>query len=296
MTGRIIRGVGGLYTVLDAQGRRHVCRARGRFRNDGDKPMVGDFVAFSPDPGEAGGYLQDILSRRNAFVRPPVANLDKLLVVLSALQPAPDWPLADRLLMGALDQAVDVALAVNKCEMGDEVYRCAREDYLPAGIPVLGLSVWECSGLDEIRSFLSFEDGLGTVGLAGQSAVGKSSLLNALLGLDLPTGEISRIERGRHTTRHVELLPLLCGGLVADTPGFSVMEIGRRSPDTLAVGWPEFASHAAGCRFTGCQHIGEMGCAVQRAAEAGEISPRRLERYRALHAQVREDWANRYRT
>ena len=296
MTGRIIRGVGGLYSVMAGEdGALYDCLARGRFRKDGEKPMVGDIVTFAPGSGDEKGYLLEICPRKNALVRPAVANIDKLIIVLAARAPQPDWPLTDRMLMSALEQSVECLIAVNKSDLGDESAALARDDYAPVGVDVVPVSVVAGAGLDVLKSFLTFESKLGTAGLAGQSAVGKSSLLAELLGISLETGGLSRIERGRHTTRRVELLPLPWGGLVADTPGFSLLETARRDPQTVAVGWPEFLPHAVSCRFTGCRHIGEAGCAVAEAAEEGVISVRRLARYRALYALVKDDWDRRYR-
>ncbi len=288
MVGRIVKGVGGLYSV-EAGGGTYLCKARGKFRKLQQTPTVGDVVTFAPGGADDEGVLLSIHERRNCIARPPVANVDGIAIVLAAAMPEPDFSLCDRLIFLLLREGIRPLVVVNKVDLGHGAAQDARADYAPAGIAVLEAAAQEGAGIERLRAELS-----GVWGLAGQSGVGKSSLTNALIGTDIQTGGMSRIERGRHTTRHVELLPVPGGGYLADTPGFSLLDMPLIKPLTLQHGWPEFAPHAACCRFCGCAHIGEKGCAVQEAADGGVVSQRRLERYRALYSEAQTAWQNRY--
>ncbi|MBQ7455850.1 MAG: ribosome small subunit-dependent GTPase A [Clostridia bacterium] len=287
--GQIVEGRGGLYTVMDEAGETFVLRAKKKFRRQGMTPLVGDLVTFTPGEGEEHGWLEEILPRQSVCLRPPVANIT-LLVIVVAAAPAPDWLLADKLLLGARMQGLRTLLVVNKCDLGGDAADTARRDYAGADAEVLCVSAQAGAGVDELRSRLRGE----TVCFAGQSGVGKSTLLNALLGLDLETGAISRIERGRHTTRHASLIAR-DGVRVMDTPGFSLLEFEQvMDPVLLSDYWPEFAPYQGQCRFQPCYHGSEPGCAVQKAMSEGKISPARLARYRALLEEARQLWRNRY--
>ncbi len=287
--GQIIEGRGGLYTVRDAARATYVLRAKKKFRRERVTPLVGDRVLFTPGEGEEHGWLEEILPRSSECLRPPVANITLLAAVI-APAPAPDWLLVDKLLLGARMQGMQTLLVVNKCDLGDDAAQAAQRDYAGAGTPVYCVSAAAGEGLTPLRERLRGE----TVCFAGQSGVGKSTLLNALLGLRLQTGDISRIERGRHTTRHASLIA--CGDTqVMDTPGFSLLEFEQvMDPVELAAYYPEFAPYAGKCRFQPCYHGSEPGCAVQRAMEDGEISPARLKRYRELLEKARQVWRERY--
>lgn len=287
--GQIIEGRGGLYTVRDGQQNTYVLRAKKKFRRERVTPLVGDHVLFTPGEGEEHGWLEEILPRSSECLRPPVANITLLALVIAAA-PAPDWLLVDKLLLGARMQGMRCLLAVNKCDLGEEAARQAQADYARADLPVICVSAARGTGLEELKQRLRGE----TVCFAGQSGVGKSTLLNALLGLQLQTGEISRIERGKHTTRHASLITL--GDIsVMDTPGFSLLEFEQvMDPVELMEYYPEFAPYAGQCRFQPCYHGSEPGCAVQRAMEAGEISAARLSRYRELLDKTRQLWRERY--
>ena len=287
--GQIIEGRGGLYTVRDGAGSAYVLRAKKKFRRQRMTPLVGDCVLFTPGEGEEHGWLEEILPRKSECLRPPVANITLLAVVI-APAPAPDWLLVDKLLLGAHMQGMHTLLVANKCDLGDEAAQTALRDYEKADTPVLRLSAQAGEGLDSLRERMQGE----TVCFAGQSGVGKSTLLNALLGLELETGAISRIERGKHTTRHASLIEQ--GGLrVMDTPGFSLLEFEQvMDPVELMNYYPEFAPYMGQCRFQPCYHGSEPGCAVQRAAQAGEISAARVARYRELLDKTRQVWRERY--
>ena len=288
--GVIVKGVGGLYYARGEDGGTHVLRARGIFRRRHITPMVGDRVRFTPGQGEEHGWVEEILPRESQLVRPPVANVRYLVIVL-APAPAPDYLLIDTLIAMALRQGIRPALVVNKCDLDGGTYEAVRSDYVGLGAPLLAVSALSGQGMDGLRSLLAS----GVCCLAGQSGVGKSTLLCAATGLRLQTGEISqKIHRGRHTTRHAELL--FSGEYrVLDTPGFSLLELWEGlEPIRLKEYYPEFAPYEGQCRFSPCYHLSEPGCAVLKAARAGEISQARLERYHLLLKKAQEAWRNRY--
>ena len=286
--GQIIEGRGGLYTVSDGWD-TYVLRAKKKFRRQRMTPLVGDRVLFTPGTGEEHGWLEEILPRQSECLRPPVANIT-LLALVVAEAPAPDWLLIDKLLLGARMQGMRALLIVNKCDLGTASAETARRDYAGADLPVYPVSAAQGLGLEELRERLREE----TVCFAGQSGVGKSTLLNHLLGLELQTGEISRIERGKHTTRHASLIT--CGDIrVMDTPGFSLLEFEQvMDPVELMEYYPEFMPYAGQCRFQPCYHGSEPGCAVTKAVASGEVSPARVERYRELLEKTRQLWRERY--
>jgi len=288
--GVIVKGVGGLYYARGEDGGTHVLRARGIFRRRHITPMVGDRVRFTPGQGEEHGWVEEILPRESQLVRPPVANVRYLVIVL-APAPAPDYLLIDTLIAMALRQGIRPTLVVNKCDLDGGTYEAVRSDYAGLGAPLLAVSALSGQGMDGLRSLLAS----GVCCLAGQSGVGKSTLLCAATGLRLQTGEISqKIHRGRHTTRHAELL--FSGEYrVLDTPGFSLLELwDGLEPIRLKEYYPEFAPYEGQCRFSPCYHLSEPGCAVLKAARAGEISQARLERYHLLLKKAQEAWRNRY--
>lgn len=291
MQGRIIRGIGGFYFVRDAQGAEYTLRARGRFRREHKTPLVGDDVVFTPGQGEEHGWLDEILPRRSECLRPPAANVSLLLVVC-APEPLPDLMLIDRLIIRAKRGNMKAALVINKCDLDPSLAETLSRQYAGAGVPILPVSARQARGLDALREIMRGE----LCCVCGQSAVGKSTLLNALCGLELKTGELSeKIRRGKNTTRHAELIER--GGVaVLDTPGFSLLELdGDMEPETLREWYPEFAPYEGRCRFDPCLHDREPDCAVRAAVETGEISAERWERYRLLLAGVRESWKNRYK-
>ena len=291
MQGTLVRGFGGFYVAVDETGTEHILRCKKKFRRMHISPMVGDRVAFLPGTGEEHGWLEDILPRESECLRPPVANV-KLLIVVICPSPEPDMLLVDRMLIRARLQGMRTAIVVNKSDLDPTLVETVRQEYAGADCPVLCASAKERHGLDELRALM---DGAGICCLTGQSGVGKSTLLNALLGLELETGDISeKIQRGKNTTRHAQLL--ISGGIrVLDTAGFSLLELDAKTePESLREAYPEFLPHEGCCRFAPCLHDREPGCAVTQAVEAGEIAPGRVERYRQLLADVRETWKQRY--
>lgn len=285
MTGRIFKGIGGFYYVKAADGAMIECKARGIFRKDNIKPVAGDEVRLGWE-GESA-YIDEILPRKNVFVRPAVANVDQLVVIASTTEPKPSFLVIDKLLAVAVDAEVQPVLVVTKTDLTppDEI----EQAYAGSGIPVIAVNAEKGTGLKELRQVLPGKLSV----LCGNSGVGKSTLLNALLpGLEQETGEISqKLGRGRHTTREVEIFEVE-GGLLADTPGFASFDLQRAAPivkENLQFAFPEIEKHITQCKFTGCAHVGETGCAVREALQNGEISPSRYESYVTLYEQAKEE-------
>ncbi len=290
MQGRIILGLGGLYTVRDTMGAEYVLRAKGKFRRMQLTPLVGDNVLFTPGAGDEHGWVDEILPRTSVSIRPPAANV-QLLIVVVAPSPAPDLLLVDRLLIGAHQQQMDVLLAVNKKDLDPKLPDRLEKEYEKAGVGFLSMSAYKADGLQALREKMRGR----LCCMAGQSGVGKSTLLNALFGLELKTGEISqRIERGRHTTRHAELLEK-DGLAVLDTPGFSLLEMDKPlDPVQLQEYYPEFEPYQNQCRFSPCYHHTEPGCRVMAAVQNGELNRERVLRYQTLLGEWKQTWRERY--
>lgn len=291
MEGRILKGVGSFYTVL-AGGEAHICKARGRFRKEGLAPVPGDWVSFEAG-GSTEGYLLEIHPRRNLLTRPAVANVDKLFIVMAASYPQMDLFLCDKLLFQCRALSIAPVLLCNKCDGGAdaEAFGALAAQYGPAGYTVLATSAKTGEGLEAVAAQME-----GCVScFAGQSAVGKSSLLNALVpGLGLEVGGLSRkTERGKHTTRHAELFPAF-GGAVADTPGFSLLDMREMEPWDLSKFYPEMARARESCRFPECLHLTEPDCAVKPLLETGGLHPLRYQRYQAFLDELKEKRKHRY--
>lgn len=293
MEGVIVEGRGGLYTVRDAQGQEFVLRAKKKFRRQGISPLVGDRITFTPGQiSDEHGWVEDILPRVSQCLRPPVANVTRLCIVVAA-QPAPDWLLVDKLMIYARRQALQPVLILNKLDLdADGALRAyAQKAYAGAEVPVYGVSAAAQTGLEELRGALRGE----TCCFSGQSGVGKSTLLNALFHLQQETGDISqKILRGKNTTRHATLFSF-ADVQVIDTPGFSLLELDElMDPVTLQDSYPEFEPYLGLCRFQPCYHASEPGCSVLAAGKAGDIHADRLERYHTLLADCRQAWRERY--
>ena len=288
--GTIVEGRGGLYTVRDGAGTDYVLRAKKKFRRQNLTPLVGDRVCFLPGSLEEHGWLEEILPRTFQGLRPPVANVSLLVVVL-APEPAPDLLLADKLLVTAFGQGITPLIAVNKQELDAGLAPRMRVAYAPAGVPVLAVSAATGEGLDALSQALSGHLSC----FAGQSGAGKSTLISRLTGRELVSGAISpRIRRGRQTTRHITLIEER-GLRVLDTPGFSLLETpDDLEPQQLARHYPEFEAFLGQCRFDPCLHDREPGCAVAEAVSRGALDAGRVERYRELLAQTKEKWSTRY--
>ncbi len=289
--GILLRGVGSFYTVLDERtGETWTLRAKKKFRRERITPLPGDRVEFTPGEGEEHGWIESVLPRKTLCLRPPAANVE-MLVIVAAPVPEADLLLVDRQLARAFHQGMKAVLAVNKSDLDGHLADRLRAEYAPAGVPVFAVSAAEGTGLEPLRQAMR-----GSLCcLTGQSGAGKTTLLNALMDLNLETGEISRrIARGKNTTRHAELI-LRNGMRVMDTAGFSLLEPEKDlPPEELKERYPEFIPFEGKCRFRECLHDREPGCAVARAAAEGLVHPERWKRYRELLAETREIWRNRY--
>lgn len=290
--GTVIRGIGSFYTVQDAEKQQYTLRCRKKFRREKRAPLVGDEVSFLPGQGEEEhGWIEEILPRKTVCLRPPVANVTRLVIVLAKV-PQADLLLVDRLISRALSQEIEIVLVVNKCDLGGNTAELIRQEYEKDGFRVIAASAKSGQGLPELRDLIS--DGKLCC-FTGQSGVGKSTLLGALLGLHLETGDISRkISRGKNTTRHTELIDKN-GIRVMDTAGFNLLEAEvSMAPEELKDRYPEFLPYEGKCKFRSCLHDLEPGCAVADAAKSGLISEGRLARYRILLEETREKWRERY--
>ena len=286
MKGRIQRALSGFYYVRCENGMLLTCKARGKFRREGISPLVGDDVEFCELPG-GEGRIDAPLPRRNSFDRPSVANIDQMVIVCSQAIPKTDPYLVDRMTAIAALKDCDVLICINKCDLdpADEL----RRYYEGAGFRTVCVSAETGEGIELLRTQL-----VGRLSaVTGNSGVGKSSILNALdETISLKTGEVSQaLGRGRHTTRHVELYELSCGAEIIDTPGFSSfeaegleLELKKRLPECF----PDFRPYLDGCRFVGCSHTKEQGCAVRQAVADGKLVRGRHESYCRLYNELKE--------
>ncbi len=290
-SGTIIRALSGFYDVDTGSGIIR-CRARGKLRKLGITPLVGDQAIFQPS-GDSG-YLQEILPRRNSFIRPAVANVDVLVMMGCQVNPVTEPFLIDRVAAIAAAQGVDTLLLLTKCDLdpAEELYAI----YQQAGIPVIRTSTKTGQGIEAVREMLRGK----LAAFTGNSGVGKSTMLNALYPeANMETGEVSdKLGRGRHTTRHVELVTLPDGTRIMDTPGFSsfdtdMMDLG--TADSLARAFPEFRPYLGKCRFDDCSHVKEQGCAVLAALEQGKIGKTRHASYVRLYEKIKEykEWEHK---
>ncbi|MFR4352378.1 MAG: ribosome small subunit-dependent GTPase A [Roseburia sp.] len=287
MQGKIVKGISGFYYVHIAESGIYECKAKGVFRNQNIKPLVGDNVEIAIlDEREKLGNIEEILPRSNALIRPAVANIDLALVIFAAAKPQPNFNLLDRFLIMMEYQKVPVTICFNKSELlPEKVLHGFSDIYAACGYPVAYTSAKRQQGIEELLSLL---DGK-TTAVAGPSGVGKSSLINCLQpGRQMETGAISKkIERGKHTTRHSEIIPVCGNTYIMDTPGFSTLNIPGFQKEDLQQYYREFARYEPYCRFQGCSHIGEPDCGVKEALEAGKISPLRYENYRLLYEELK---------
>lgn len=290
--GILRKGIGGFYYV-EAEGSLLECKARGIFRKNNITPLAGDSVLVT-DLGDGYGSLDEILPRKSALRRPPVANLDRLFIVASVSEPAFHPFLVDQISAIAVSKGIEPVLLITKTDL-----RACQEIaniYHSANLRCLTFSIEDSQDLPALQDLLHGKISAFT----GNSGVGKSTLLNGLFpSLKLETGEISRkLGRGRHTTRCVELFPVPGGGYVADTPGFSALELERSEhipKEELAHCFPEFAPYLGQCKFTSCSHTKEKGCAVLEAVRNGKLPKSRHESYVALYENAKEwkEWENR---
>lgn len=287
----IIKSTAGFYYVLDENGETTECRARGVFRKQKISPLVGDRVTVEIN-GESG-TVTDINERKNVLVRPPVANLDKLIIVSSVVEPQPNLFILDKLTAMAVDKGIEPVVVFSKADLADaseyvDIYR-------KAGIVSFAVSSVTGEGTEEFRSV--FKDSV--CALTGNTGVGKSSLLNALDSeLCLPTAHISnKLGRGRHTTRTVELYEMW-GGYIADTPGFSSLDFENIEiilKENLQFCFPEFEEYIGTCKFVSCAHLCEKGCRICEAVKDGKIPLTRHESYKMMYDEVKDykEWENK---
>ncbi len=283
-SGIILKCLGGLYTVESPDGISE-CKARGIFRSKGISPAVGDRVSV------IGGVICEIEERRNYLIRPPLANLDQIIFIVSTVSPSPNYLIIDKFIAIAEYKKIEPVIIVTKTDLGNctEIF----EIYRKTGIRILEADYRNPETIENVRQILRGRISAFT----GNSGAGKSTLLNAVdPNLDIPTAEISRkLGRGRHTTRHAELYKLDGGGYIADTPGFSTFETNRYDiirKEELAGCFREFAEYKDSCRFRDCMHICEKGCAVVEAVKNGIIPEKRHESYCTMYEEARniKEW------
>lgn len=296
--GKVVKGLGGLYEVRIKDGgeiSRIVCRAKGSLHRDEEKVLIGDNVTVSVDETTPDGVvISKIAERKNSLIRPPVANLDYLFIVFAAKKPSPVIETVDKLISIAEHNRITPVAVITKSDLGSDIASEYLEIYKLAGIDAFITSSSDGYGIKELKAYISDNvKGGKTAAFAGASGVGKSTLMNALFPkLSLMTAEISqKIERGRHTTRHVEIFDIQNGadtGFLADTPGFSLIDFARFdffSLDELEATFREFSKYKGKCRYADCSHVGEGSdeCAIMRAVTEGKISQTRFDSYRSIY-------------
>lgn len=296
MTGKIIKGIAGFYYIYISSADENVCtpyegvyecKAKGIFRNEGVKPLVGDNVEIEIlDEANKKGNIVKILERKNSLIRPAVANVDQALVIFAAAKPTPNLNLLDRFLISMEMSKVESIICFNKTDVADEDYvNHLRDIYFSCGYKVICTSTVDGSGVEQLKSMLK---GKTTV-LAGPSGVGKSSMTNAIIPeACMQTGGISKkIERGKHTTRHSELFTIQKDTFLFDTPGFSSLYVNNLEKEDLMWYFPEFDKFNDKCRFQGCVHVNEPDCSVKDALREGLISKSRYDNYLLIYDELK---------
>ncbi|MDD6405204.1 MAG: ribosome small subunit-dependent GTPase A [Clostridiales bacterium] len=286
VSGKIIKGIGGFYYVDAQDGNVYECKAKGIFRNKKIKPLVGDNVHIEIlDTDNNLGNIIEILPRFNSLIRPAVANVDQTIIIFAVNEPEPNFNLLDRFLVNMEKSCVKTIICFNKNDLSGD-YTDACESYRKSGYETLFISAREQKGLQELRNIIK---GKTTV-FAGPSGVGKSSTLNAIKpDAEAQTGEISeKIKRGRHTTRHSELMHVEGNTYIMDTPGFSSLHVEGIEPQDLKEYFPDIAVYTGKCRFNMCNHVSEPDCLVKNAVECGDISRIRYDDYVMIYNDLKE--------
>lgn len=284
MDGLIVKGIGGFYYVKDNSGNVTQCRARGSFKNEGITPCVGDEVRFEILE-DKDGIVEEIYPRKNIFIRPPISNVDLIVIVIAATKPKPNMFIIDRFLVMAEKSNTDILLCINKVdgakpkeiEKLKEIYGNIYDMVFTSGVT--------SEGTEELKEHLKGKK----TAFAGPSGVGKSTLINSLQpGFNLETGTISsKTKRGRHTTRHVEIFDMDFGGMIYDTPGFTSFDILEASEDELQLFYPEIAKYKGQCKYDDCMHLKEPECKVIEALQRGEIHSSRYNSYKEQIEEIR---------
>lgn len=294
MQGKILKGISGFYYVHVVESGIYECKAKGIFRQQGIKPLVGDLVEIDIiDETEKEGNIVRVFPRNNALIRPAVANVDMALIVFAAAKPDPNFQLLDRFLVLMARQDVPVCICFNKSDLvSEEIKREYEESYEACGYPVEFISVKKDEGIDRLMEHLSGK----TTTIAGPSGAGKSSLINRLQPrIQMETGSVSeKIGRGKQTTRHTHLIHIEGNSYIMDTPGFSSLYLPQMEKEELQQYYAEFAAYEPYCRFQGCSHISEPDCGVKQALAEGRISKLRYENYVQLYGELKEQEKNRY--
>jgi len=286
--GIILKGIGGFYYVKEEISKIiYECKPRGIFRKDSITPLPGDKVGFSIlDDQEKLGSIDQILPRFSELVRPAIANIDQMVIVVSAKAPSTDFLLLDKLLITAEVKKLRVIICINKIDLEDDVAKNIRDVYSVAGYNCIEISSVKNIGYEFLQEGL--KDHISV--FAGQSGVGKSTILNHIMdSWVMETGSVSlKIQRGKHTTRHAEILELKYGGYIADTPGFSSFELEYIQYNELENYYPEFRQYLNKCKFTSCSHIVEPECHIREAVERGELDSDRFQRYIQLYKTLKD--------
>jgi len=286
-SGRLVKGIGGFYYV-DVNGEIFECKARGLFRKKKIVPTIGDYVEISIlDNENKKGVIENINKRHNELIRPSVSNIDQAIVVFAVTRPDPHLSLLDRFLVLAESQKLNIIICLNKIDLlEEEEYKEIINIYTLAGYKVILTSTKQDKGISDLREELKNK----TTVFAGPSGVGKSTLLNHIHpGLKLQTGELSlKIGRGKHTTRHAELIAVGEDGWVVDTPGFSSLDMDFIHEDELGFNFPEFESYLHDCKFNSCKHLNEPSCSVKEAVALGEISANRYNSYMQFIDEIKK--------
>ena len=294
MQGKIVKGIAGFYYVHVSGRGVNECKAKGIFRKDNIKPLVGDDVEIEiTDAANYKGNIISILPRRNSLIRPAVANIDQALVIFAVSKPEPNYNLLDRFLIMMRRQGLECIICFNKRDIASKEERAAiRTIYENSGCTVLFASAMKKEGMEEIAAVLKDK----TTAVAGPSGVGKSSIINCLQkNKTMETGAISeKIERGKHTTRHSELISISDRTYIMDTPGFSSLSLFDMEKDELKNYYPEFTPYEEKCKFLTCAHIHEPVCGVKDALELGKISQVRYDNYVAFYEELKEKEKRKY--
>ena len=287
MQGKIVKGIAGFYYVHVVESGVYECKAKGVFRKEKIKPLVGDNVIIEAlDEEQKTGNITEVLKRKKELVRPAVANIDQALVVFAIVRPNPHFNLLDRFLVMMESKEIPVILCFNKEDIAtDPQVKELEAIYENCGYPLIFTSALKDKNIDQVKEVLRGK----TTAIAGPSGVGKSSIINILQPeANMETGAISsKIERGKHTTRHTELFPVDADSYIMDTPGFSSLYVNDFEKEELKYYFPEFAVYEGTCKFNGCDHIHEPGCAVKEAVEEGKIHKVRYQNYIEMYEELK---------